>query len=135
MIVLNINLGNKVSLPRRADPWVRVQSVVFFFASDRAHAQLLKRLRDDGVEVIVTRYAGVSCDDVAMAEKLCFKIAGTPAQAPTSIAEYINRADVGIDSENPRGLNQSTRPQSELARASRRLYIKGSMLTLSEPER
>ena len=134
MIVLNVNLGKKVSLPRRADPLVRVQSVVFF-DSDRAHAQLLKRLRDNGVEVIVIRYAGVSCDDVAIAEKLCFKIAGTPAQAPTSMAEYINRADVGIDSENPRGLNQSTRPLSELSRAIRRLYIRESLLALWEPER
>ena len=73
--------GGTVSLAKGA-------RAICLFASDRADAQLLKRLRNDGVELIVTRYAGVSCVDVAMAEKLGFKIARTPAHAPTSIAEY-----------------------------------------------
>lgn len=61
---------------------------VCLFASDLVDAHVLRLLREEGVELVALRYAGISSVDLAMAAELGIRIARAPGHAPTSIAEY-----------------------------------------------
>lgn len=61
---------------------------IIFLAEDTVNSNILKKIKDFGINYIVTRSAGVDNVDLECAENLGIKIANVPSYSPNSVSEY-----------------------------------------------
>ena len=81
-------------------------TAVCAFVNDRLDAEVLKALKDSGIDLVALRSAGFNNVDLEAAEKLGVRVARVPAYSPSAVAEHAVALIMTLNRKTHRAFNR-----------------------------